>query len=106
MRNLRQVAWSATCFLDPEEAIVHLRHCATPDVLFVDNRMPRMDGTDFIDQLHWPATMMASRVYLCSGIHPTRETCHRVKRRGAGILIKDMLLDRDSLLSLLEVSIG
>ena len=100
-RYLRRTPWSAVCFLDPEEALAYLQVHTTFDLLFVDNRMPRMDGMDLVDRLGWPLAMMSDRVYLCSTVHPPGTICAHAERRGVKVLCKDAFLEREELLSLL-----
>lgn len=101
-RNLRRLAWSVVSFLDPEEALAGLRRCAKPDLLLVDNRMPRMDGPDFIDRLRWPHDLMTSRVYLCSGVRPPLDVCAEVEAKGVEVLSKDVLFAQSGFSSFLD----
>ena len=102
-RNLRKSTWSAVCFGDPEEALTCLRRAAMPDLLIVDNRMPLMNGLDFIDRLGWAVSSMSSRVYLCSSVRPPFDICRLAEQIDVGILSKDVLLTRADLLLFLDV---
>ena len=101
-RHLRKTRWSATYFTDPEDALVHLHERSRPDVLIVDNRMPRMDGIDFIKRLTGDKAPLIPRLYLCSGAHPPADICLRAEQSGVYILSKDTLLEKTELLALLE----
>lgn len=101
-QNLQDTDWELACFLDAEEALPHLQQARLPDVLIVDNRMPRIDGVDVLEQLAQGADITLPRAYLCSGVAPPADILARVKRLGAGFLVKDTLFDKKKLLKALE----
>lgn len=98
-RSLRGTGWEAICFSEPEPAMERLKESPAPDVLIVDNRMPRIDGVDFLAQLARDNELPATRSYLCSGVTPPTDVTARTVRLGARVLAKEVLWDDEQFLA-------
>lgn len=101
-RTLRRSSWAVTGFLDAEEALVHLRQTQPPNALIVDQRMPRIDGEDFLRQLIVDEEISVARTFLWSSVDPQVDVRTRVERLGVHILSKNVLREKAELLKALE----
>ena len=57
-------------YTNPEEGLAHLLN-SSPDFLFVDWRMPRIDGFTFLKMLHDQGSVGDTKIYLNSAAYPT-----------------------------------
>lgn len=100
-RRLRDRAGQLKCFSEPGDAIDFLANNEVRTIL-VDQRMPTMDGIEFLRLLAERRCNRGARKVLCSGVAPEPGTCEAAGALGAETLEKDRIRDRDTLLEMLN----
>lgn len=89
-------------FTAQEDGFAHLAHSA-PDYLFVDMKMPKMNGVQFITQLFESGFDDTTRVFLCSGALPETKVHTQLSQMGVKIIIKDQVCTKSWLRNTLEL---
>ncbi|MFT5292366.1 MAG: DNA-binding NarL/FixJ family response regulator [Planctomycetota bacterium] len=102
-RALRKTDWELTSFLREELALEHLAH-STPDVLFVDERLPVRDGHELMQELIKIEHLSKTRLVLFSSVAPPSDVRELVQALGATVVSKDIILTPTELLSFLNDS--
>jgi len=92
-RLLKQDDCKITGFTNPQECLDYLSGTA-PHFLFVDMRMPRMDGLQFLTQLQSQGFSSEPKTYLSSGVMPAEHTLSQLNAMGVEVIEKDMVCDR------------
>ncbi|MFK7852646.1 MAG: two-component system response regulator [Granulosicoccus sp.] len=92
-RLLKQDDCKITGFTNPRECLSYLTGSA-PNFLFVDMRMPRMDGLQFLTTLQNQGFSQEPKTYLCSGIMPADQTLSQLNAMGVEVIEKEMVCDR------------
>lgn len=99
-RMLRNTKLQFQCFSSGDQALAYLS-ANSSRIIFVDERMPRMQGLELLQRLTSGAMNLKSRMYLCSAIQLSEETCAAAKLLGAATLTKDIYRDKQGLLNLI-----
>ncbi len=102
-RNLRNTDLRLKCFDDEIRGLSYLRNHTTR-ILIVDQRMPRLDGLDLLQQLIETTDVVPIQMYLCSIVPLSDDICARAQLFGARPLLKDTLRSKEALLALLTKS--
>ena len=100
-RRLRDRPGQLKCFSEPSEAIDFLSRHEVRTIL-VDQRMPAMDGIEFLRILASRDCNSAARKVLCSAVAPHAGTRDDAAALGAETLEKDRIRDRETLLQMLN----
>lgn len=100
-RRLRDRTGQLKCFLEPAEAIDFLAENEVRTIL-VDQRMPTMDGIEFLTILAELSCNEGARKVLCSAVAPDVATRDNAGALGAETLEKDRIRDRETLLEMLN----
>lgn len=100
-RRLRDRPGQLKCFLEPTEAIEFLAENEVRTIL-VDQRMPTMDGIEFLRRLAARGCNVAARKVLCSAVPADSATREDAGALGAETLEKDRIRDRETLLEMLN----
>ena len=80
-------------FIDAEEAITAFVD-QPPRILFVDSRMPLIDGIDVIERLHAAQSLERTYTYLCSAARPPADIYARAEAIGVPVLLKETQSDK------------
>lgn len=102
-RLVRKTDYRLCLFSDESEALEFLREHST-NVLFVDHRMPRIDGLELLALLADQGNLSARQVYLCSAVELPESVCESAARLGAEAISKDVFSDRIAFLASLEAA--
>ena len=100
-RRLRDSDIRLKCFNDEESALAYLRTHSSR-VLMVDQRMPRMQGLEFLRRLSENTSFDMTRAYLCSTVELPKSICDAAREFGAHVLSKDVYRSKAGLLKLLD----
>ncbi len=100
-RRLRDRPGHLKCFSEPNAAIDFLAKNEVRTIL-VDQRMPTMNGIEFLKILAARGSNGAARKILFSAIAPDPDTCDAAGALGAETLEKDRIRNRDTLLEMLN----
>lgn len=100
-RRLRDRPGQAKCFLEPIKAIDFLAQNEVRTIL-VDQRMPTMDGIEFLRTLAARGCNGGARKILCSAVPPDSATRDDAGALGVETLEKDRIRDRETLLEMLN----
>lgn len=92
-RRLRGIRCSLTTFTDQHECLTYLA-IERPDILFIDMRMPRMNGVEFIERLMSRPEKCSATIFLCSAMMPSAEIRTRINKFGIQLICKDTLMDK------------
>lgn len=95
-RRLRDQRSRVRCFSEPTAAIEFLARHEVCTIL-VDQRMPMMDGIEFLEELAVTGCNAAARKVLCSAVLPDSGTRATAVALGAETLEKDRIRDRGTL---------
>ena len=101
-RHLRNSDWVVTSFLDADKALSFLRENHSPDVLIVDNRMPRIDGVEFLAMIKSETGIDIPMMFLCSEIPPLPVDTKQLDLLGAEFILKERVLKKAELLAAIE----
>lgn len=88
-------------FIDGEEALAELLIKPT-SLLFVDSRMPLIDGIEVLEQLHAAGALRNTCAYLCSAAAPPADVYARAEAVGVAVLLKETQTDKTFLAMLLR----
>lgn len=80
-------------FTDQEDCLAYLLN-VIPAFLFVDMRMPKMDGLEFITNLKNRDFSANTKIYLCSGVYPTNQVNTAMSAMGVEVIVKDDLCNK------------
>lgn len=89
------------CFADEQLALEYLKG-HEPRVLIVDQRMPSVNGIDFVRELRHCGALTGARVYLASAVDPDDGLRRAARSLDASWLPKDVFRDREALHRLLD----
>ena len=99
-RRLRDRRDELRCFSEPDAAIEFLANNEARTIL-VDQRMPTMDGIEFLRALASRGCNSSARKILCSAVAANTETREDAGALGAETLEKDRIRDAETLLRML-----
>ncbi len=100
-RMLRRTDWTLKYFTAEEPFLDYLAQNVSA-ALLVDEYLPRNEGHKVLSNLVERVDTGSTPVYLISSVELTPEVSGKVRELGFGFAVKDILCDRDALLSLLE----
>ena len=92
-RLLKEDNCKVTGFTKQEDCLAYLSH-ATPAFLFVDMRMPRIDGLQFYTMLQNQGINGPTKMYLCSGASPTDKIRNELAAMRVEVIEKDNLCSK------------
>ena len=99
-RKLRNTNLHLKSFTNEMTALTYLQNHATR-VLIVDQRMPRLDGMDLLQELANGNGILATNVYLSSAAELPGCVSEQAEQLGVRVLSKDVFRNKDSLMKLL-----
>lgn len=93
-RLLHADACQVSGFTNPKVCLSYLTD-VVPAFLFVDMKMPRMNGLEFIEDLKRRGSDHKTKIYLCSGAHPPRQVCSLLSAMDVEFILKDNMCNKD-----------
>ncbi len=100
-RAFRKSNASVRTFIDGEEALAELLDKPTT-LLFVDSRMPLIDGIEVLERLHAAGALRNTSAYLCSAARPPDDIYARAEALDVAVLLKEMQTDKAFLAVLMK----
>lgn len=102
-RHLRNTPHRLNAFSNTDRALEFLLENA-PTVLLIDQRMPKIDGLDFLRSLSASGRLGGTKTFLCSAVALPESVRSEAMELGAIPMIKDTLSRRQSFLEAAELA--
>lgn len=99
-RLLRDEECNIRGFTNQEECLAYLAK-TSPTYLFVDMRMPRIDGLEFLTMLRTQGIIQNTKIYLCSGALPPDNVLSQLSKMEVEVIEKDSVCNKKWLRSTL-----
>jgi CheY-like chemotaxis protein len=100
-RMLKNDDCKVSGFTNQEECLAYLSN-TQPTFLFVDMRMPRIDGLEFLMILQKQGISKVTKIFLCTGLSPTDRIRVLMSAMGVEIVEKETVCNKARLRSILE----